>query len=69
MEIVTNSDEGHYKTALAFSLAQFFFSSIFFPQLWGSARGWSSAIKEQNRWEISSLEQNYKVTYHTITSL
>lgn len=24
MEIVTNSDEGHYKTALAFSLAQFF---------------------------------------------
>ena len=26
-------------------------------------------IKEQNRWEISSLEQNYKVTYHTITSL
>ena len=26
-------------------------------------------IKEQNRWEISSLEQNYKVTYHAITSL
>jgi len=26
-------------------------------------------IKEQNRWEISSLEQNYKVMYHTITSL
>ena len=26
-------------------------------------------IKEQNRWEISSLEQNYKVTHHTITSL
>ena len=26
-------------------------------------------IKEQNRYEISSLEQNYKVTYHTITSL
>ena len=25
-------------------------------------------IKEQNRWEISSLEQNYKDTYHTITS-
>ena len=29
----------------------------------------SFQIKEQNRWEISSLEQNYKVTYHTITSL
>ena len=26
-------------------------------------------IKEQNRWERSSLEQNYKVMYHTITSL
>ena len=26
-------------------------------------------IKEQNHWEISSLEQNYKVMYHTITSL
>ena len=26
-------------------------------------------MKEQNRWEISSLEQNYKVTYHIITSL
>ena len=25
-------------------------------------------IKEENRWEISSLEQNYKVTYHTYTS-
>ena len=28
----------------------------------------SFRIKEENRWEISSLEQNYKVTYHTITS-
>ena len=26
-------------------------------------------MKEQNRWEMSSLEQNYKVTYHTVTSL
>ena len=24
--------------------------------------------REQNRWEISSLEQTYKVTYHTIRS-
>ena len=34
MEIVTNSDEGHYKTALAFSLAQFFFVHIFHTEIY-----------------------------------
>lgn len=34
MEIVTNSDEGHYKTALAFSLAQFFFVHILHTEIY-----------------------------------
>ena len=32
------------------------------------ARGQLVSLDRQNRWEISSLEKNYKVTYHELMS-
>ena len=57
------------KTKTCFNLESILGKEISQPREKYTTSFLSFHIKEQNRWEISSLEQNYKVTYHTIASL